>query len=80
MKKTLMLWAAFAAIFIAFPCGANAHAGDVYYTNTANDVNFIAVYAGKTLTEAKSFLKTIQATGKFKGANARKMQATINGT
>lgn len=55
-------------------------AGDLYYTNFANYVNFIAVYAGKTLTEAKNFLKTVQATGKFKGANIRKTQASINGT
>lgn len=55
-------------------------AGEIYYSNVANDVNFIAVFAGKTLTEAKSFLKTIQASGKYKGANVRKMQAMINGT
>lgn len=55
-------------------------AGDLYYTNVANNVNFIAVYAGKTLSEAKNFLKTVQATGKFKGANLRKTQANINGT
>lgn len=55
-------------------------AGDVYYSNVANDVNFIAVYAGKTLTVANSFLKTVKATGRFKGANLRKMQAGINGT
>jgi hypothetical protein len=55
-------------------------AGDLYYTNIANDVNFIAVYAGKTLAEANNFLKTVKATGKFKGANARKMQAYVNGT
>lgn len=57
-----------------------ADAGDLYYTNIADDINFIAVYAGKTLTEANSFLKTAQATGKYKGANVRKMQAQINGT
>ena len=55
-------------------------AGDLYYTNVANNVNFIAVYAGKTLTEAKKFLNIIQANGKFKGTNIRKMQASINGT
>jgi len=55
-------------------------ADDLYYTNVANDVNFIAIYAGKTLTEANGFLKTVQATGKFKGANVRRMQAEINGT
>ncbi len=57
-----------------------SEAGDLYYTNFADDVNFIAVYAGKNLTEAKNFLKTVQATGKFKGAYIRKTQATINGT
>lgn len=57
-----------------------SEAGDVYYTNVANDVNFIAVYAGKTLAAANGFLKTVKATGKFKGANLRKMQAGINGT
>jgi hypothetical protein len=55
-------------------------AGDLYYTNVTNDVNFIAVFADKTLTEADRFLKTVQSTGKFKGANVRKMQAGINGT
>lgn len=57
-----------------------SEAGDLYYTNFTNYVNFIAVYAGKTLTEARNFLKTVQATGKFKGANIRKTQAGINGT
>ena len=57
-----------------------ADAGDVYYTNVANDVSFIAVYVGRTLTEAKRFLKTVQKTEKFRGANLRKMQAGINGT
>ena len=55
-------------------------AGEVYYTNIADNVNFIAVYAGKTQTEADSFLKTVKATGKFKGAIIRRMQAGINGT
>lgn len=55
-------------------------AGNLYYTNIADDVNFIAVYAGKTLTEARKFLKTVQATGKFKGANLRRTQAGFNGT
>lgn len=54
--------------------------GNIYYTNVANNVNFIAVYAGKTLIEANGFLKTVKATGNYKGANIRKMQAGINGT
>lgn len=55
-------------------------AGDIYYTNIVNDINFIAVYAGKTLVEANSFLKTVRVNAKFKGANLRKMKAEINGT
>lgn len=54
--------------------------GSLYYTNVAVDVNFIAVYAGKTLAEANKFLKTVQSTGKFKGIKVRKMQSGINGT
>lgn len=51
-----------------------------YYTNVANNVGFMAVYAGKTLTEAKAFLKKMQVAGKFKGANIRKLRAEFNGT
>ena len=57
-----------------------SEAGNVYYSNVADKMSFIAVYAGRNLTEAKSFLKTVNATGKFKGVNIRKMQAGINGT
>ncbi len=57
-----------------------ADAGDLYYTNIANDVSFIAVYAGKTLTVANKFLKTVRANAKYKSGNVRKMQAEINGT
>lgn len=55
-------------------------AGDLYYTNVANNVNFIAVYAGKTLSEASNFLRAVKSNRQFKGANVRKMQAYINGT
>ncbi len=55
-------------------------AGDLYYDNITDGINFIAVYAGKTLTEAKAFLETVKATEKFKGANIRRTQANINGT
>lgn len=52
----------------------------IYYTGVAQNVGFMAVYAGKTLAEAKVFLKKVQTTGKFKGANIRKLQAEFNGT
>ena len=54
--------------------------GGMYYTNVANDVSFLGVYAGKTKTQADSFLKTVKATGKFPGATLRRMKAGINGT
>jgi hypothetical protein len=57
-----------------------SEAGDIYYTNVANEVSFLGVYAGKTLTEANAFLKTVKATGKFPGAAVRRMRAGINGT
>lgn len=53
---------------------------NIYYTGIDGSFGFMAVYAGKTLTEAKAFLKTIEATGKFKGANVRRLQAQFNGT
>jgi hypothetical protein len=55
-------------------------AGGIYYTNVSNGVTFLAVFAGNTLAEAQSFLKTVQATAKFGKVNLRKMQAGINGT
>lgn len=55
-------------------------AGSLYYFNFADDISFIALYAGKTLAEANGFLKTVQATGKYKGVYVRKTQAQVNGT
>lgn len=54
--------------------------GDISYTNVADDVSFLAVYAGKTQVEANSFLKTVRAAGKYPGATIRRMRAVINGT
>jgi len=40
----------------------------------------MAVYAGASLAEAKRFLETVKATGKFPGANLRRMRTGFNGT
>ena len=40
----------------------------------------MAVYAGASLAEAKRFLETVRATGKFPGANLRRMRTGFNGT
>ena len=54
--------------------------GDLYYTNVAPDQQFIAVYAGRTLAEARQMLAKVKATGKYPGANLRSMHAGFNGT
>ena len=45
------------------------------YTNVNDKFGFLAVYAGLTMKEAKARLAEAKATGKFPGANIRKMQA-----
>jgi hypothetical protein len=40
----------------------------------------MAVYAGKTLAEAKKMLEVVKATGKYPGANSRRLRTGFNGT
>jgi hypothetical protein len=54
--------------------------GQVSYSNTSSKAQFMAVYAGLTLADANRMLAAVKATGKFPGANIRRMRATINGT
>ena len=49
----------------------------ISYTNVNRKVHFIAVYAGETAEQAQSFLATVKQTGKFPGANLRRMQAVL---
>ena len=58
-------------------CG---EAGEVYYSNTNPNTNFMAVYGGRTQSEAARMLATVKATGKFPGANIRRMYIGFNGT
>ena len=48
--------------------------------NISETHRIMAVYAGKTLAEAKRFLDSVKATGKFPGANIRRMRTGFNGT
>ena len=57
-----------------------AEPGDLSYTNTNPNQHFMAVYAGMTLAEANRMLGAVKATGKFPGANIRRMRAVMNGT
>ena len=57
-----------------------AEPGRLSYSNTSSKVNFMAVYAGPTTADANRMLKAVKATGKFPGANLRRMRAVMNGT
>jgi len=52
----------------------------VWYSNTNNKYDFLAVYAGETMREAKKVLKKVKATGRFKRANIRSMQVVVDTT
>ena len=54
--------------------------GTNYYSGVAKKTAFIGVYAGRTLTEANKFLKTVKAVNKFSGIKVRKMKIGVNGT
>ena len=57
-----------------------AEPGNLYYTNTAEGQQFMAVYAGATRAEAARTLAAVKASGKFPGAYLRRMRAGFNGT
>jgi len=50
---------------------------NITYTNVDIKFGFLAVHAGTTLEEAKKRLAEVIATGRFPGANIRKMQAKL---
>jgi hypothetical protein len=54
--------------------------GQNSYTNVADGVSFMGVYAGRSLKEANAFLQKVKATKKYNGAAVRKMRIQINGT
>lgn len=49
----------------------------ISYTNVNPKVHFVAVYAGDTLEQAQGFLAAVKQTGRFPGANLRRMQAVL---
>jgi hypothetical protein len=57
-----------------------AEPGRLSYSNTSPKAHFMAVYAGKTFADANRMLAAVKATGKFPGANLRRMSAVMNGT
>jgi hypothetical protein len=49
----------------------------IAYTNVNSGYNFLAIYAGHTLKEAKQLLKEIKKKTKFSDLNVRKMQVEL---
>ena len=48
--------------------------------NLSETHRIMAVYAGTTIAEAQKMLAAVKATGKFPGANIRRMRTGFNGT
>jgi len=49
----------------------------VSYTNVNADYNFMAIYAGRNEADANLVLKKAKTTGRFAGANLRRMQVVL---
>ena len=54
--------------------------GEAYYSGLGGNTAFLGVYAGKTASAAKAFLKKIKASGNFPGAYLRRTRTGVNGT
>ena len=52
----------------------------LFYTNVSPKHRFMAVFAGRTMTEAKRVLQAVKTTGKFPDAVIRRMRTGFNGT
>jgi hypothetical protein len=52
----------------------------LFYTGMNPKHRFMAVYAGTTIATAQRMLSAVKATGKFPGANIRRMRTGFNGT
>jgi hypothetical protein len=59
-----------------FYCGEDIEE-NISYTKVDEKFGFLAVYAGATMVEATKLLIKVKATGRFHGANIRKMQAKL---
>src|ERR1044072_6183911 len=57
-----------------------AEAPYLFYTNINDKQRILAVYAGTSLAESQRVLAMVKATGKFPGANLRRMRTGFNGT
>jgi len=62
--------------FERFNCNDDSEES-IRYTNVNEQYSFLAVHAGATAKEANKLLSEVKATGKFPGANIRKMQGVF---
>ncbi|HVF56061.1 MAG TPA: hypothetical protein VM934_07910 [Pyrinomonadaceae bacterium] len=53
---------------------------ELFYTGVAPNQQIMAVYAGRTRADAARVLAAVRATGKYPGANLRRMRSGFNGT
>ena len=78
-KERLQIQALFphAKVFsMRFYCDENIEE-NISYTNVNDKFGFLAVYAGPGSKEPNSRLAEVKATGRFPGANIRRMQARL---
>ena len=54
--------------------------GDLFYEGVAEAARFMAVYGGRTRAEGLAVLEKVKATGKYPGANLRRLRTGFNGT
>jgi hypothetical protein len=54
--------------------------GDLFYTGVADNTQFMAVYAGRTRAAGQAMLEKVRATGRYPGANLRRLSSGFNGT
>jgi hypothetical protein len=50
---------------------------NITYTDVDEKYGFLAVYAGTTYLDAKKMMNSVKGTGRFHGANIRRMQAKL---
>jgi hypothetical protein len=74
--KTQALFPGAKVFMTRFQCDGNAEE-NVTYTNVDPKVAFLAVYAGESLGAADRTLAKAKATGKFRAANLRRLQAVV---
>lgn len=53
---------------------------NLFYAPVDPKYRIMAVYAGRTLPEAKRVLESVKATGKFRGAYVKQLRTGFNGT